>query len=82
MAGSKQFGLSPPGGVHSYITPWYGSDTGKLAAGVSAAGLAADLAAGGYWIAKSDGGVDAFRAVARVDARAGPGQSVTGIAGE
>ncbi len=42
----------------------YGSDAGKLPAGVSAIGLAVDSATGGYWILRSDGAVDAFNASA------------------
>jgi peptidoglycan/xylan/chitin deacetylase (PgdA/CDA1 family) len=75
--------LTSDGGVHNYGTPWYGSDAGKLAAGVAAAGLAADTDTGGYWIAKSDGGVDAFHAPWRGSLRTQvpAGQTVTGIAG-
>jgi hypothetical protein len=39
-----------------------GSDSGRLRAGVTAVGLAADPATGGYWILKSTGGVDNFHA--------------------
>ena len=76
--------LTSDGGVHNYGAPWYGSDAGKLPAGVRAAGLAADPATGGYWIAKSDGGVDAFGApwYGSLRGNLAPGTTVTGIAGE
>ena len=48
--------------MQNYGTPTYGSDIGHLPAGVTAAGIAADRATGGYWILKSNGGVDAFNA--------------------
>jgi len=54
--------LTSDGGVQNYGTPTYGSDIGHLPAGVTAAGIAADRATGGYWILKSNGGVDAFNA--------------------
>ena len=75
--------LGPNGGVHSYGAPWYGSDAGKLPAGVKAVALAADRATGGYWIGKSDGGVDAFHApwYGSLRGQVPAGQSVTGIAG-
>jgi len=75
--------LTSNGGVHNYGTPWYGSDAGKLPAGVTATGIAADPATGGYWILKSDGGVDAFGSPWRGSMRGQvpAGQSVTGIAG-
>jgi hypothetical protein len=51
---------------------------------VRAAGLAADPATGGYWILKSDGGVDAFSApwYGSMRGQLPAGQAVTGIAGE
>jgi peptidoglycan/xylan/chitin deacetylase (PgdA/CDA1 family) len=75
--------LTSNGGVHNYGTPWYGSDAGKLPAGVTAIGIAADPKTGGYWIAKSDGGVDAFNAPWRGSMRGQipAGQAVSGIAG-
>ncbi len=70
--------------MHNYGTPWYGSLRGKLPAGVHAAGLAADPVTGGYWISRSDGGVDAFCApwYGSVAGQVPAGQTVTGIAGE
>jgi len=75
--------LTSNGGVHDYGTPWYGSDAGRLPAGVTATAIAADPATGGYWILKSDGGVDAFNAPWRGSMRGQipAGQAVTGIAG-
>ena len=40
----------------------YGGDAGKLPAGVTAVALARDRKTGGYWILRSDGGVDNFHA--------------------
>lgn len=40
------------------------SDAGRLSSGVTATGLAIDTSAGGYWILRSDGKVDAFNAPA------------------
>ena len=70
--------------MHNYGTPWYGSDAGKLSAGMTATGFAADPATGGYWIVKSNGGVDAFGAPwhGSLAWHVPAGQSVTGIAGE
>ena len=75
--------LTSGGGVHNYGAPWYGSDAGRLPAGVRATGIAADPATGGYWILKSDGGVDAFNAPWRGSMRGQvpAGKAVTGIAG-
>ncbi len=75
--------LTSDGGVHNYGAPWYGSNVGKLPAGVKAAGIATDPATGGYWILKSDGGVDAFNAPWRGSMRGQvpAGKAVTGIAG-
>ena len=57
--------LTSNGGVHRFGTAvWYGSDRGKLPAGVKAVALAVDPATGGYWILRSDGGVDSFHAPA------------------
>jgi peptidoglycan/xylan/chitin deacetylase (PgdA/CDA1 family) len=50
------------GRVRHFATPGHGSDAAKLPPGVTAAGLAADPATGGYWILKSTGGVDSFHA--------------------
>ena len=65
--------------MHTYGTPWYGSDAGKLPAGVKAVALAADPATGVYWILRFD---------CRVASNNAPwygsmaGQTVTGITGE
>ncbi len=68
--------------VLSFGAPSYGSDAGKLPAGVPAAGLAADPATGGYRILTSTGGVDGFSAPAygSVTGRIPAGATVTGIA--
>jgi peptidoglycan/xylan/chitin deacetylase (PgdA/CDA1 family) len=50
------------GGVHNFGAPWYGSLAGKLPAGVTPAGIAADPATGDYWVLKSNGGVSNFNA--------------------
>jgi peptidoglycan/xylan/chitin deacetylase (PgdA/CDA1 family) len=50
------------GRVRSFGRTSYGSDAGKLRAGVTAVGLASDPATGGYWILKSTGDVDSFHA--------------------
>ena len=75
--------LTSNGGVHNYGAPWYGSDAGKLPAGLRAVGLAADPVTGGYWILKSNGGVDAFHAPWSGSLRCSlpSGLTVTGIAG-
>src|SRR6266536_1693329 len=75
--------LTSNGGVHNFGAPWYGSDAGRLAAGVTAAGIAADAKTGGYWILKSDGGVDASNAPWRGSMRGQlpAGKAVAGIAG-
>ncbi len=55
--------LTSDGGVYPFGgSVSYGSDAGKLPVGVSAVGLTLDPATGGYWILRSDGGVDAFNA--------------------
>ena len=54
--------LTANGGVHTYGTPWHGSDAGKLPSGTRAIALAVDPLTGGYWILKSNGGVNAFDA--------------------
>jgi peptidoglycan/xylan/chitin deacetylase (PgdA/CDA1 family) len=48
--------------VSSFGSTSFGSDGGKLRAGVKAVGLAGDPATGGYWILKSTGGVHSFHA--------------------
>jgi peptidoglycan/xylan/chitin deacetylase (PgdA/CDA1 family) len=50
------------GAVRCFGARSYGSDAAKLPAGVTAVGIAADPATGGYWILKSTGGVDNFHA--------------------
>ena len=49
-----------------------------------AVGLTADPVTGGYWILKSNGGVDAFHApwYGSMAGQISAGQAVTGIAGE
>jgi hypothetical protein len=55
--------LTGDGGVHPFgKAPFHGSDAGKLPSGVRAVSLAPDLKTGGYWLLKSNGGVDAFHA--------------------
>jgi hypothetical protein len=55
--------LTSDGGVHTFgAAVSYGSDTGKLAPGVTAVSLAVNPGTGGYWILTSDGGVDNFNA--------------------
>jgi hypothetical protein len=51
---------------------------------VTAAGIAADPASGGYWIVRSSGGVDAFTApwYGSLAGLIPAGKAVTGIAGE
>jgi hypothetical protein len=51
---------------------------------VTGTGIAANPVTGGYWILKSNGGVDAFNAPWRgsLGGQVPAGQSVTGIAGE
>lgn len=53
-------------------------------AGVSTIALAADPATGGYWILKSDGGVDSFHApcYGSLNGKLAAGQAVTAIAGQ
>lgn len=72
------------GGVHNFSAPWYGSAAGTLGAGVTAVGLAAAQATGGYWILKSDGGVSNYHAPwdGSLTGQLPPGQTVTGIGGE
>ena len=65
--------------MHTYGAPWYGSDAGKLPAGVKAVALAADPATGGYWILRSDGGVGSYNAPWYGSMA---GQPVTGTTGE
>jgi hypothetical protein len=54
--------LTSNGGIHTFGTPWYGSDAGRLPARVTPVRVAAAPATGGYWILKSNGGVDSFHA--------------------
>jgi peptidoglycan/xylan/chitin deacetylase (PgdA/CDA1 family) len=53
---------SSNGDIGGFGAPLFGSDLGRLAAGVVPAGLAVDPVTGGYWVLKSDGGVDNFGA--------------------
>jgi hypothetical protein len=80
--GSGYHVLTSNGDVHSYGVPWFGSDTGKLAPGITAAAIATDPTTGGYWILKSNGGVDPFNAPWYGSLNGGlpAGQKVTGIA--
>lgn len=57
---------------------------GKLQAGVTPVGLAADPATGGYWILKSNGGVDSFHApwYGSLNGKLPSGKTVTAIAGQ
>lgn len=55
--------LTGNGGVHPFgKAKWYGSSSGKLPHGVGAVSLAVDSSTGGYWLLKSDDGVDHFHA--------------------
>ncbi len=55
--------LTGDGGVHAFgKATSRGSDAGKLPAGVRAIGLAVDPKTRGYWILKSNDGIDAFHA--------------------
>jgi hypothetical protein len=57
---------------------------GKLPAGVTPVGVAADPATGGYWILKSNGGVANFNAPwhGSLTGKLAAGQTVTAIAGQ
>jgi hypothetical protein len=57
---------------------------GKLPAGVTAVGITADPATGGYWILKSNGGVNEFNApwYGSLSNKVPAGTTVTGIAAE
>jgi GH25 family lysozyme M1 (1,4-beta-N-acetylmuramidase) len=81
--GSGYHVLTSNGDVHSYGVPWFGSDTGKLAPGITAAAIATDPTTGGYWILKSNGGVDPFNAPWYGSLNGGlpAGQKATGVAG-
>ncbi len=57
------FVLTADGAVHAFgAAHTHGSDAGKLHSGVHAVALAVDPTTGGYWILRSDGGVDGFHA--------------------
>jgi len=60
--GGGYYVLEANGGVDNYGTPWHGSLAGKLPAGVTAVGIAADQATGGYWVLTSNGSVANFDA--------------------
>lgn len=57
LRGLGYHALTSGGGVYSVEAPGYGSAT-ALPAGLRGTGLAADRATGGYWVLKSNGGVD------------------------
>jgi peptidoglycan/xylan/chitin deacetylase (PgdA/CDA1 family) len=72
--------LTSAGAVYHFGTRSYGSDAGKLPPGVTAVGLTADSATGGYWILRSDGVVDNFNAPAKGSPpRVARGSAVLGI---
>ena len=50
------------GGTANFNVSWYGSERGALAGGVTAVGIAADAATGGYWIVDATGGVANYHA--------------------
>ncbi|MGN6166885.1 MAG: glycoside hydrolase domain-containing protein, partial [Solirubrobacteraceae bacterium] len=55
--------LTSSGGVHPYgVAKSYGSDAARMSRGVSGVALVKDRKTGGYWILKSNGGVDTFHA--------------------
>lgn len=55
--------LTSNGGIYRFgRAVSHGSDAGKLPTRVRAVSLAVDRSTGGYWILRSDGGVDAFAA--------------------
>jgi hypothetical protein len=76
--------LTSNGGVHNFSAPWYGSANGTLGGGVTAAGLAADTASGGYLILKSNGGVANYHApwYGSLTGQLRSGQTVTAITGQ
>lgn len=76
--------LTSNGGVQAFGTTAKGSLLGKLAAGETAVGIAADNATGGYWILTSKGGVSNFSAPSwgSMAGKLASGQHVTGIAGQ
>jgi DNA-binding beta-propeller fold protein YncE len=70
--------------VHNFGARWHGSLAGKLPAGVTPTGIAADPATGGYWVLKSDGGVSNFNApwYGSLARQLPPEQAVKAIAGQ
>jgi peptidoglycan/xylan/chitin deacetylase (PgdA/CDA1 family) len=74
--------LASGGGVTSLGTAGYGSPSGKLPAGVTAAGVATDPDTGGYWVLASNGAVYAYHAPSRGSAagKLPAGVSATAIA--
>ncbi|HYB15970.1 MAG TPA: hypothetical protein VEF71_10930 [Streptosporangiaceae bacterium] len=82
--GLGYFVLTSSGGVHNFGAPWYGSATGTLGGGVTAAGLAVDTASGGYLILKSNGGVANYHAswYRSLTGLLPSGQTVTAITGQ
>ncbi len=75
--------LTSNGQINTFGALSHGSLVGKLPAGVTPVGLAADLFTGGYWILKSDGGVSNFGApwFGSLAGTVPAGQTVTAIAG-
>ncbi len=56
--------LTSDGAVHPYGgAVYHGSDKGRLRHGVTAIGIESDPATNGYWLLKSNGGIDGFDAV-------------------
>jgi peptidoglycan/xylan/chitin deacetylase (PgdA/CDA1 family) len=76
--------LTSDGDVHGFGTASRGSLLGKLPAGRTAVGIAADGATGGYWILTSNGGVSSFKAPwwGSLAGKLTAHQSVTGITGQ
>ena len=84
IAGTPRGGylvLTSNGAVYNFGAPWYGSDAGKLPAGVTAIALAVDSVTGGSWILKSTGGVDDYNApwYGSLAGQVPAGQAVTAI---
>jgi peptidoglycan/xylan/chitin deacetylase (PgdA/CDA1 family) len=73
---------TPEGDIRGFGAPLFGSDLGRLPAGVTVVGLAIDPVTGGYWVLKSDGGVDNFGAPwsGSLRGKLGAGVAVTAIA--
>jgi len=87
MDALRNFGaaVAPANGeVRSFGTRSYGSDGGKLAPEVTAVGLTADPATGGYWIGLSTGRISGFHAPGSggLAGKIPAGAVVTGIAAD